>query len=80
MVREIRKDYPFVMNITLGYYGNHSVTVVGYKTFNVYVKYNSGKTRIKNAKMLAIYDGWKPGIRYIFYNNLYLYNNLFINM
>ena len=65
--KEIDAARPVIMNITTGYYGNHSVTVCGYKIYRkkktlfnfVYYQY---------YYMIAVYDGWTDEIRYIDYN------------
>jgi len=54
--RELEAGRPVILNIALGYYRNHSVTVAGLR------EYSCGG---KQVIMLAIADGWNPGIRYI---------------
>ena len=57
--KEVDAGRPVTMNIARGYYGNHSVTVVGYKIYKV-----NGKT----YPMIQVSDGWKASYRYIDYN------------
>lgn len=56
---EIEAEQPVIMNIARGYYGNHTVTVVGYRIF---------KTSGKEYPMIKVADGWEKGTRYIDYN------------
>lgn len=48
------------MNIARGYYGNHSVTVVGYCIY---------KKGSKEYPMVRVSDGWQGSYRYIDYND-----------
>ena len=54
--RELDAGRPVILNIALGYYHNHSLTVAGYRI------YSCGGRRIG---MLCVVDGWNPGLRYI---------------
>lgn len=49
---------PVIMNIARGYYGNHSVTANGWRTY---------ATNKKSYNFVAVYDGWARGQRYIDY-------------
>ena len=62
VVQQINEKKMVVMNITRGYYQNHSVAVVGYKIYTAEVG-NS----IKEYPMIEIYDGWVEEVRYIDY-------------
>lgn len=53
---EIDAGRPVILNIALGYYGNHSVTVAGYRV------YGCGGKKIT---MLCLADGWNEGLRCI---------------
>ena len=53
---ELDAGRPVILNIALGYYRNHSITVAGYRI------YDCGGKKIP---MLAAADGWNPGLRYI---------------
>lgn len=50
------KNLPLIMNIMQGYYANHSISVCGYKCY---------KTEGKVINLLAVYDGWHEGVRYL---------------
>lgn len=56
MEHEFEAGRPVILNIAFGYYRNHSVTACGLR------KYRCGERLIA---MLAVADGWDPGIRYI---------------
>ena len=53
---EIDAEKPVILNIALGYYRNHSVTVAGYRVYDC-----GGRT----VTMLCVIDGWNEGPRYI---------------
>lgn len=55
---EVDSNYPVIMNIARGYYGDHSVTVCGYKIY---------KIGSKTHNFIAVYDGWVNAVRYIDY-------------
>ena len=52
----IDANLPLIMNIMRGYYANHSITICGYKTY---------RTHRGDIHLLAIYDGWHKGVRYL---------------
>lgn len=56
--KEIDADRPVIMNLARGYYGDHTVTVCGYKI------YKGDKT----YEMIEVYDGWSQSKRYIDYS------------
>ena len=56
----IDSNEPVIMNIARGYYGNHSVTVVGYCIY---------KKGSKEYPMVRVSDGWQGSYRYIDYND-----------
>lgn len=62
---EIDNKRPFLMNLAVGYYRNHTVTVVGYREYF----YKDLK-----VKILEVIDGWTQEVRYIDYSVL---NGLF---
>jgi len=47
------------MNVLRGYYGNHSITVVGYKIY---------KKGLDSYPMIKVSDGWEGSYRYIDYD------------
>lgn len=55
---EIDNLRPLIMNLAIGYYGRHSLVVVGYRIY---------KYRGLNIKILEVIDGWRRDIRYIDY-------------
>lgn len=57
--KEIDASRPVIMNILRGYYGDHSITVAGYKIY-----------KVKNTEypMIKVVDGWSYGYRYVDYN------------
>lgn len=58
--KEIDKGHPIILSMFsdgLGYYDNHSVTIVGYNEYD-------------KAKMLKIFDNWTEKPSYIDYNKL----------
>jgi len=63
---EINANRPVIMNIARGYYGNHSVTVNGYKIYKTAHKVFF-MTTYNTHNMIAVYDGWTTGQRYIDY-------------
>lgn len=57
---EIDAGRPVILNITSGYYGNHSVVVNGYEIYEINgVEY----------PFIQVSDGWVYGYRYIDYND-----------
>jgi hypothetical protein len=64
--KEIDANRPVIMNIARGYYGNHSVTVDGYKIYKTSKKILLA-TVTKTHNMIGVYDGWTSGQRYIDY-------------
>lgn len=66
--KEIDNNHPVILNIARGYYGDHTVTVIGYKIF-VRKKKTGLVTVTKKYPMIAIYDGWDDRIMYIDYND-----------
>lgn len=63
---EINAGRPVIMNIARGYYGNHTVTVCGYKIYKITKKGIFGNST-KTYNMIEVYDGWSSGKRYIDY-------------
>lgn len=61
VMREIDGDRPLMMNIGIGYYRDHSLTVVGYRIY----RYQG-----MNIKILEVIDGWRRGISYMDYSQL----------
>ena len=61
--REIDAGRPLLLNISSGYYGNHTVTIVGYH------EYTKGEGKNKK-RFLKVYDGWSKQPRYIDYEQL----------
>ncbi|WP_010244117.1 C39 family peptidase [Acetivibrio cellulolyticus] len=61
---EIDKNRPALLNISFGYYGNHTVSMVGYRR---YTKKNilGGESEIL---FLKVYDNWTTDTRYIDYD------------
>lgn len=59
---EINNNRPALLNITFGYYGNHSVSMVGYRIY-------SGSTWLGSSErlFLKVYDGWTTADRFIDY-------------
>lgn len=54
------------MNIARGYYGNHTVTGNGWATYSH--KWTVGPLSFTTSyDMIAVYDGWAAGQRYIDY-------------
>ncbi len=64
---EINAGRPVVMNIARGYYGNHTITVCGYKIYSLTKNALIG-TSTKKYNMIEVYDGWESSKRYIDYN------------
>lgn len=64
---EIDNNRPVVMNILRGYYGDHSVTVCGYKIYKTKHKLPIAGSYSKTHQMICVYDGWKKTVRYIDY-------------
>jgi hypothetical protein len=63
---EINKSHPVLLNLSSGYYGSHTVTIIGYKEY----KKTSGwliKTTT-TRQFIMVYDGWDSSIRYIDYD------------
>lgn len=63
---EIDNNRPVVMNILRGYYGNHSVTVCGYRIYKTKHKLPIG-SYTRTHHLICVYDGWKRESRYIDY-------------
>lgn len=68
---ELDNAHMVVMNIARGYYGNHSVAIVGYYVYTV-----MQGTDILYYPMIAVFDGWEESIRYIDYVD-FAYNYLY---
>jgi hypothetical protein len=63
---EVKAGRPLLMNIGGGYYSSHTVTIAGHGTYTS--KWKSGSNSYSQAhNMIAIYDGWEAGMRYIDY-------------
>ncbi len=58
--KQIDLKNPLMMNIALGKYGAHTVTITGYSIYN----YNN-----MEIKLLHILDGWSRNLRYINYTD-----------
>lgn len=58
LMKRIDKGHPFVYSLASGFYFNHSVTVIGYKT---YTNQQTGKA----YTFLVLNDGWSFGTRYL---------------
>ena len=56
---EVTNNRPALINITFGYYADHSVTLVGYRTYTKSLSTDKG--------FLKVYDGWTTANRYIDY-------------
>lgn len=61
--KEIDNNRPVIMNIALGYYGNHTVTVCGYAIYNEENIFWGNRRH----NMIQVYDGWKNTRAYIDY-------------
>ena len=60
--KEIDANRPLLLNIAVGYYSNHTITVIGYYE---YVRYQ-GLLNIKQTKrFLRVHEGWTGEVRYI---------------
>lgn len=57
--KEIDAGRPVLLNISFGYYADHTVTVVGYSEF---------KRGNEIRRFLKVYDGWTTSDRYIDYS------------
>jgi hypothetical protein len=55
---EIDRNRPVIFNIATGYYSNHSVSIFGYKEYDV-------------ADFLMVKDNWSTSTRYIHYQEMY---------
>ncbi len=66
VVNEINKGYPVIFSMANGYYGNHTVTVIGYEVYKIKKKLWIGSTT-KYRHLIKVYDGWKDKPRYIDY-------------
>ena len=64
---EIDKKRPMLLNIAFGDYPGHTVTVVGYKT------YENSETNVEK-KYIKIYDNWSDQYRYIDWDLLKRYS------
>ena len=63
--KEIDAGRPVLFNIAFGYYGNHTVSVVGYHEFT------RGTGIFKETKkFIKVYDGWTNSNRYIDYSQI----------
>ena len=61
--KEIDAGRPLLFNIAFGYYGDHTVVVIGYSVFTK----NTGIFQ-KKARFFKVYDGWTKSNRYIDYD------------
>lgn len=61
VVREIDLSYPVIFNIARGYYKNHSITISGYRIYQL------GRRKIKIA---IIHDSWRKSVRYLNFSQL----------
>ncbi|MBE5958894.1 MAG: hypothetical protein E7254_08565 [Lachnospiraceae bacterium] len=57
---EINANRPVIMNIAMGQYEDHTITVCGY------VIYQEDNTK-KKHRMICVHDAWKRTVRYIDY-------------
>lgn len=62
---EIDNNRPVIMNILRGYYGDHSVTVCGYRIYKTKHKLPIAGSYTRTHNMVCVYDGWKRQVRYI---------------
>lgn len=54
---EIDAGRPLIMNITVGTYENHSITIIGYELHKIYYS-NNWINKWVDKPMLVVYDGW----------------------
>ncbi len=58
LMKMLDKGHPFVYSLASGFYFNHSVTVIGYRTY-------TNKETGKSFTFLVLNDGWAIGTRYL---------------
>ncbi len=61
MVRNLRQNRPFLLNIAWGDYAKHTVTIIGYEVH---------ESQAGCHRFLVTADSWADGIRYIDYDRL----------
>jgi hypothetical protein len=69
--REIDGKRPLLMNISFGYYRNHTVTVVGYQKYET--MFRLGPLSIKRTiRMIEVADGWDREKQFMDFNRFHV--------